>query len=164
MKGTLKAPIKAEIDTLKEEKLDKSSVLTFEEMQNTTNLNGKIPDANAFVSTNKKVLWRIWHSTIQKEGTALKIKLPTIPIDCGLVAVSFRGTKDNSGGSVLLNMGFFPQLLSVSSHNDVSNDISILGNNFETTITFGTVGNKENDYVNVSVAYLEFNYTSEDAQ
>ena len=61
-------------------------------------------------------------------------------------------------------MGFFPQLLSVSSHNDVSNDISILGNNFETTITFGTVGNKENDYVNVSVAYLEFNYTSEDAQ
>ena len=44
----------------------------------------------------------------------------TIPIDSGIVNVSFRLRNYSGGGSALLNTGYFVTLISSTSHNEVS--------------------------------------------
>lgn len=152
----------AELNQLKDEKANRTDVLTLEEIKASTDLTGKIPDANALTVVEKRGLWRVWHAKIQKNGLALNIQPPNIlSIDSGLAIVSYRCDDESAGGSIVIGVGYALSTISESNHNGVGN-VNVNGSVNGFTVTIDSVGTSSNGYVNVSVAYLAFNYSTGD--
>ena len=140
-------------------KVSKSDVLTLEEISASTNLKGKIPDAQALFTTYKKARYMVYHTRVQKSGRSLSVDIPPLPLDCGLVTVSFRCIDEPSGGVILLNVGYFLQTVSTSMHNEFG-DITITGSCDGSNMRISIIGTIENSFVDVSVLYPDFNYTT----
>ena len=51
-----------------------------------------------------------------------------IPIDCGLISFSFHLIGNNFGGSVLLNVGYFANIINTAFHNQSGTSITTGGN------------------------------------
>ena len=76
-------------------------------------LNSRIADISGKI-------WKVIKGTVVVSSNQAIIYFNTIPIDSGIVNVSFRLRGYSGGGSALLNTGYFVTLISSTSHNEVS--------------------------------------------
>ena len=75
---------------------------------------------NSSITDISGKIWKVIKGTVAVSSSQAIIFFNTIPIDSGIVNVSFRLRNYNGGGSALLNTGYFVTLISSTLHNEAS--------------------------------------------
>ena len=87
--------------------------------------------------------WETIKGTVTVSSNKAAISFNAIPIDSGIVNVSYRFKSGYSGGgSAVLNVGYFIQLINHTSHNEVTGfSVSGTAGSATANITFSSVSN-----------------------
>lgn len=123
----------------------KANVLTYEEIQASTDLTGKIASA----SSMKKVQEELYSFfPIRKQGTAEATFTVNVPLD-SLNVLSWHENGSQNGGVVIFAMEFYPHIISSQCHNN--GEITIIGGNVTTGISFKTNSANTLEYRLISI-------------
>lgn len=121
------------------------------------NVTGAISSLNTSLANYKTFRWRWNRKTVTAANGSISATF-FVPIDCGLVIVSIRGTANPEGGAYLLNIGYGASVVSSSVHNGFGG-LTVSGNtNIGITVTVSSGVTNGRVYA-ISMAWMNWNST-----